>query len=141
MIRAFYAAAKGANPVEVIDECSRTRAMLSEAFSEEVKVVAAHEEWAETFASVGSWEGWTRQVATGLLFPAYEPRYHVFIVPTTYVGKATGQILQMALDERKRVLLWPPGSVDPQLVERIEEEDPGNFTHGWRVVGVRDGDH
>jgi hypothetical protein len=80
-------------------------------------------------------------VATGLLFPAYEPRYHVFIVPTTYVGKATGQILQMAIDERKRVLLWPPGSVDPQLVERIEEEDPGNFTHGWRVVGVRDGDH
>jgi hypothetical protein len=141
MTRVFYASAKGANPAEIIDECSRIRALLSDVLGEEVKVVAAHEEWADSFASVGSWEGWTRQVATGRLFPSYEPRYHFFVAPSAYVGKATGQILQMALEDRKRVLLWPPNSMDPQQVERVEEEDPQNYTHGWHVVGTRDGDY
>jgi hypothetical protein len=136
MIRAFYAAAKGANPTEVEAECARIGALLTEAIGDAVEVVPAHTEWSTHFATVGSWDGWVRDVAAGRVFPSYEPRYHMFVCPTIYVGKATAQILTIALEERKRVLLWPAASLDPQHIEAVIEDDPQNYTHGWYLRAV-----
>ena len=141
MIRVFYAAAKGADPAAVMDACARVRVFLTSVLEDEVKVVAAHEEWAANFATMGSWEGWVRDVAAGRVYPTYEPRYHLFVVPTVYVGKATAQILEVAMQERKKVLIWPTTAAEPQIATGIEEDDPQNYTHGWRVIGAPSGDY
>jgi len=132
--RVFYAAGKGANPVTVFADAAAVKIGLTDTLGTKVTVICAHEEWAHSFATVGSWDGWTRDVATGRRYPDYEPKYHIFVCPDAQIGKATAQILELAIAERKPVLYWPPSSMDPVKVVAVSEDDPQNYTGGWSLT-------
>jgi hypothetical protein len=131
--RVFYAAGKGANPVAVFADADFVKVGLTDIVGTKVTVICAHEEWAHSFATIGSWDGWARDVATGRRYPDYEPKYHVFVCPDLQIGKATAQILELALAERKPVLYWPSNSMTPVKVIGVNEDDPQNYKGGWSL--------
>jgi hypothetical protein len=76
-----------------------------------------------------SWVGWIRDVACGKLTDG-TPRYHAIIVPGLVIGKATYEICQQALVERKPVIFWN-GVIFIRVVSLITV-DPKDYQTGWR---------
>lgn len=98
----------------------------------EVRVTLGRDDYNANASRLGSWNAWIRDVATGLDYVTREPRFHAYIVPDERIGKATAEILAMALHCRKPVLRWlGNGQFRPiSLVQKVAERD---FKSGWAV--------
>lgn len=97
------------------------------------EVVLGREDHKENFASSGGWGGWTFDVVMRKDYMTQDYHYGAIIVPGEFIGKATAQIVQHALDHSRPVLLlWQDRELVPvQAIDRIDDQD---FKQGWRVV-------
>jgi hypothetical protein len=135
--RVFIAAAKDADPekVDAIAEVAREKfgAALSERGIDGLEVVKASDDFNANFARCGSWDAWINDVARGVDYMFRTPRYNAIVVLTEYVGKATGSIVRIALQNDRMVILMGENG-GSERVMGIEEIDPNDYKGGWRVV-------
>ena len=97
-----------------------------------VTVTRAQEEYEKSFAQHGGWDGWTTHVATGVDYEFRTPVYNAVVCTTSEVGKATADIVDKALNNRRMVALVSGDSISQ--VVGIEVIDSDNWQTGWRLT-------
>lgn len=125
-MRVFLATAKDTDPGKIEEWC----AFLAERLPDAV-IVDGYSDWKENFHRCGGWNGWAEDVAVGRTMEGRH-RFDVIVCPHLYVGKATAQIIERALQANKAVLYLSKDGVS--LVRGIEHEDPQSWKSGWRLV-------
>jgi hypothetical protein len=126
MKRIFLAAAKDESPDKVTEWKQEIAAQAPDAL-----VVDGLTDWNENFSRCGGWNGWAEDVAQGRDING-RPRYDVIVCPRRCVGRATMQIVEIALRNGKPVLLADTGGV--QRVIGVVLEDPTSWKAGWELV-------
>ena len=127
MKRIFLATSKDEAP-DKIAEWKRA----IEALVPGVTVVDGLSDWNENFGRCGGWNGWAEDVATGRTLEG-RPRFDAIVCPQTAVGRATYQIVQLALDVGKPVIhLRRDGAT--LRVTGIVCDDPDSWKAGWSLV-------
>jgi len=126
MKRIFLAAAKGDSP----DKVAEWKAEI-EAQAPGAEVVDGLADWRENFGRCGGWPGWVQDVARGRDLNG-RPRFDAVVCPRESVGKATAQIVEAALQERKPVLLVNAGGV--RRVTGVMQVDSDAWKAGWELV-------
>ena len=96
-----------------------------------ISVTSGRTEHKHTFT--GDWDRWQRAVVKRKHATTGDIRYHMFVVPSRECGRATAGILEMALQEGRKVCLWDRESGKISRVYRIESFDPEDWTTGFRV--------
>ena len=102
MERIFIAHGK-ADPDEVlieykriVDEAIRRTGIPGES-------VLGRDDYNARQANEGGWDAWARSVATGVDFTTRKPRFSAIVVPNRVVGKATAEMVTMAIGAGKPV--------------------------------------
>jgi hypothetical protein len=93
--------------------------------------VLGTEEKDRSFKDHGSWDAWCTHLATGINYQERTPLFNAIAVMSEFVGKATGSIMEQALDARRMGLL-----VEKRCLRRIthvEVTDSEDWKSGWRV--------
>jgi hypothetical protein len=126
MKRIFLAAAKGDSP----DKVAAWKAEI-EVQAPGVAIVDGLTDWGENFSRCGGWSGWVQDVARGRDLNG-RPRFDAVVCPRASVGKATAQIVEAALQERKPVLLVNAGGV--RRVTGVVQTDSDSWKAGWELV-------
>ncbi len=93
--------------------------------------VLGTEEKDRSFKDHGSWPAWCTHVATGIDYQERTPIFNAVAVMSESVGKATGSIMQQALDARRMGLLVEKGLL--RRVTHVEIVDSEDWQSGWRV--------
>jgi len=126
MKRLFLASAKDESPDKVSEWKQEIAAQVPGA-----EVVDGLTDWNVNFSRCGGWNGWAEDVAQGRDING-RPRYDAIICPRVCVGKATMQIVEIALRNGKPVLLADTGGV--QRVIGVVQSDPTSWKAGWELV-------
>ena len=105
--------------------CSQlSKALSNDAWA--ANVVSGRDDYENRSAALGGWGAWCKDVPYGIDYTG-APLYHGVIVPidslidAPTVGKATAQILQGFLSEKKHVVAWCPDSKGFRQVQNITE--------------------
>ena len=132
-MRIFYGARKGAPPHEVEAIVSALRNVVRRTTNELVDpvITTAEDEFNANYARLGGWEGWQREVATGVRFSDRSPLYHTYVVTELDFGRATAEILRQALEAGKLVLFFDAGRNALEKIERVIAVDSNNWKSGW----------
>ena len=130
--RVFLADAKGTDVAVVDARVEKVRQLLVDVLGDAatVEVTPGYRDYALHWHKAGSWEAWGLDVAVGTVYSTNEPRYHVFIVPSIIVGRATHQIIAAALAAQKVVLHLDLNALTLARVRGIE-----TYTADWRNQG------
>ena len=129
----FLASPKESDALHV----SQTKAQVQEAFAKaaphaRVTVVPADEEYRSSFAAAGGWDAWTTHVAAGVDFEFRTPLFNAVVCTTEVIGRATAQIVEKALLNRKMVAcVTGPDTI--KRVTGVDQIDDDNWKTGWRV--------
>lgn len=94
-------------------------------------LVNAREEWAQNFARCGGWAAWIQDVVMGYDFASGEPRYFGYVAPDETVGKATADIVRLALHNGRPVASWNGAQLG--VVSRVVEINEHDYKNGWRI--------
>lgn len=135
----FYAHAANETPIKIEHDRKALLDFLTKRFHEKVgaymspsiSVTSGRAEHRHTFT--GDWEKWQRGVVKRKHATTGDIRYHMFVVPSKECGRATASILEMALQEGRKVCLWDRESGKISKVCRIESFDPEDWTSGFRA--------
>jgi hypothetical protein len=126
MKRIFLASAKDESP----DKVAEWKAEIA-AQAPGVEVVDGLTDWRDNFSRCGGWNGWAEDVAQGRDING-RPRYDAIICPRESVGRATMQIVDIALRNNKPVLL--AGNTGVRRVIGVVQSDPTSWKAGWELV-------
>ena len=129
----FLAAPKDSDALAV----AQAKAQVEKAFAKAaphaaVSVVESADEYRASFGSAGGWDAWTTHVACGVDFEFRTPLYNAVVCTSEIVGRATAQIVEKALGNRKMVACV----TGPDTIKRViavDEVDGENWKRGWRV--------
>ena len=132
-MRIFYAARKGAPRHEVEAVMTSIRDVVRRTTNHLVDpvITSAEDDFNANYARLGGWEGWQREVATGIRFSDREPGYHTYVISDLDFGRATAEILRQALEAKKLVLFFDADRGSLERVERILTVDSNNWKAGW----------
>ncbi|MCK5649864.1 MAG: hypothetical protein KAJ42_00740 [Gemmatimonadetes bacterium] len=129
----FLASPRGSSDLHVQSAKTVVDDKFSAAISHAtVKVVTADEEWARSFSQSGSWDAWTTHVASGVDYEFRTPLYNAIVCTTEKVGKATADIVEKALGNRRMVALVMDSKITQVI--GVESVDSDNWQSGWRLT-------
>ena len=103
-----------------------------------VEVVPGRDDYRERAKALGGWKAWCRDVPHGRTYKG-DAMFHGIIVPmdanndNPTVGRATADLLQGFLDERKHVFAWCPRSEEFRQVVGVVETNVDNWK-GWALL-------
>ena len=97
-----------------------------------IKVIRSSEEFDRSFKGCGGWEEWTTHVATGVDYEFRTPLFNAIVCTTESVGRATAQIVEKALANRRMVALVD-GEKMSQVVA-VEVINSDNWQTGWQLT-------
>ena len=83
----------------------------------------------------GNWDDWQYSIVHRMNMTTGKPVYGLFVVTGTHCGRATANILRLALSVGRPVFWWngqEPGKI--YRVLKIEEDDEEDWAAGWRIV-------
>ena len=129
----FLASPKDSDALAVAQAKAQVEAAFAKAVpGANLRVVEAAEEYRESFGTAGGWDAWTTHVACGVDFEFRTPLYNAIVCTSEVVGKATAQIVEKSLNNRKMVacIMGPETIKQVFSVEQIEAD---NWKAGWRV--------
>ena len=132
-MKVFYAHSSAASPKQIVQES----AILSEAMGKKknspVRVMSGRSDHATRFR--GCWEEWQKSVVLRKNMTTGKPVYDAFVVSGVDCGRATANILRLALSVGKPVFWWN-GQEDSvfKKVASIEAQDVEDWTNGWIIV-------
>ena len=97
-----------------------------------ITVVRSAEEFDRSFNGCGGWEEWTTHVATGVDYEFRTPLFNAIVCTTESVGRATAQIVEKALANR-RMVAFVSGDTISQVVG-VQVIDSDNWQTGWQLT-------
>jgi len=132
-MRVFYAARKGApaHEVEAITASVRELIRRTTNYMVDPVITSAQTDFDANYARLGGWEPWQREVATGIRFADREPNYHTYFISEYDFGRATAEILRLALEAGKLVLFYDGDNNQLNKVARVVTVDSNNWKSGW----------
>ncbi len=108
-----------------------TALFRAEGIEDAIDVIPGRDDFKEHFASAGGWRGWPVDVATRRQYLTHGYFYDAFVTPHEYVGKATAQIIEYALDNSRPVLFLRDETLF--VVTSLECVDAQDAKAGWKV--------
>jgi hypothetical protein len=126
MKRIFLATAKGDSPDKIAEWTQELVAALPG-----VTVTDGLADWEANFSRCGGWNGWAQDVAQGRDINGRH-RYDGIVCPYLCVGKATAQIIELALQAGKPVIA-STGSQARRVIG-VVQVDPHSWKAGWELV-------
>jgi hypothetical protein len=94
------------------------------------RVTAGRDDYKDRASSLGGWQAWQRDVATGETIEGC-PRFDALVSPDKRVGKATAQMLFLAGTAGKDVYYWDGRALHTiNEVRAVDEED---WKNGWAL--------
>jgi hypothetical protein len=132
MIRVFIAHAK-ADGDEYLAKLRGEIAAALEAGHIAATLTLGRDDFEAHFPRLGSsWQAWCADVVSGFHPVTREPRYTHLVVPTEFVGKATADMVVMALRSGKPVLRWRSITGKFTKITTVTKVTTSVQT-GWRV--------
>lgn len=133
-MKIFFAHPKGMEDSEIDEWSKQLVRLFTEADYSDVSVVPGRDDFQKYAPSAGGFAGWTRDVATRKDAMTQKPYYDCFVSPYREIGKATADILTLAIHYNMPVVLAEKlecGTVEMHRVNQVVVEDADNYTHGW----------
>lgn len=130
----FFAHPKGMEDSEIDSWTSQVKKIAEDSGYENVTVVPGRDDFKQYAPAAGGFAGWIRDVATRTNAMTHKPYFDLFVSPYRAVGKATADILTLALHNKRPVVLTEKlecGSVELHRVTQVVVDDPDNYTDGW----------
>lgn len=93
---------------------------------------SSSEEYFESFSRFGSWEQWIDHVATGKNYMTQEPVFTHYICAEQRVGRATSEIVRLALERGKFVYLLAKEEL--KKVVSVHPIDDQDWQTGWQLT-------
>lgn len=95
-----------------------------------VSITTARDFW-EREGKVLGFAGYIEKVATGREYGTGDPLFHVFVIPSARVGRATADLARKAIGDGKRVFVLDGTAL--KLASRVATVNPKDWQHGWEV--------
>ena len=135
-MRIFFAHPKGMEDSEIEAWIGKLHKLGTEAVEgkEPVEVIPGRDDFKQYAPSAGGFAGWVRDVATRKEAMTQKPYYDLFVSPYREIGKATADILTLALHKQTPVVLAEElecGTVEMRRVNQVVVDDADNYTNGW----------
>jgi len=127
-LRIFLAHSIAHTDAEIADFKQAILECLGHAGVDDAEIVEGREDFKANFATAGGWRGWPHDVVTRRDYMTQEPVYGAFVLPGRTCGKATGQILEYAIERGRDVLVLDGGLWDVRSVRCMDSQDAKN---GW----------
>ncbi len=106
-----------------------------------LNVVPSSTHFERTFHEAGSWSNWIEQVAKGKKYGGGGDIFQVYVVPDVVVGRATAQIVGMALSVGKPVVvLFRRTLTEIHRVTGVTITDEENWQAGWNLTLAQQAD-
>ena len=119
---------------EIDSWSAQLKRMFEESDYTDVSVIPGRDDFKQYAPSAGGFPGWVRDVATRPEAMTQAAYYDCFVSPYREVGKATADILTLAIHHKRPVVLAEKldcGTVEMQRVNQVVVDDPDNYTNGW----------
>lgn len=134
-MKVFFAHPKGMEDSEIDSWTAGLASIFAEIADthEKVEIVPGRDDFKQYAPAAGGFAGWVRDVATRKNAMTHKPYYDCFVSPYREVGKATADILTLALHHNRPVLHAEKtdDGVEMKPVRQVVVEDPDNYTDGW----------
>ena len=133
-MRIFFAHAKSMDDATIEEWQKTLTEMFREAEYPSVEVIPGRDDFQQYAPAAGGFNGWTRDVATRKDAMSGKSYYDVFVSPTSTIGKATADILTLALHHKMPVLLVEKKDGEPPEMHRVTQvvvDDADDYTSGW----------
>lgn len=134
MMRVFFAHPKSMQDDEIDHWVADLRRMFHEAEGQPVEIVPGRDDFAKYAVGAGSFTAWAREVAVRKDMTTGKAYYSAFASVNAYVGRATADILSVALNNGSPVILFEEtddGRVEPRRVNQVVVVDPDDYLKGW----------
>ena len=132
-MKVFYAHSATSSRAQTDQEVRMLKDFLTDRTHQKVRVRAGRDDYKHNWK--GDWDTWQYGVINRMDMTTRKPVYDIFVVSGTHCGRATANILSLALSVGRPVFWWSgsnPGNL--YKVQKIEKEDPEDWTAGWRIV-------
>jgi len=133
-MRVFLAHAKSMDDASIEEWSKDVAKMFVEAGVPDVEVIPGRDDFAKYAPSAGGFTGWVRDVATRTDAMTGAKYYGAYVSPTSTIGKATADILTLAL-HHKMPVIWADklecGSIEMRRVTQVVVDDADDYTSGW----------
>lgn len=133
-MRVFFAHPKSMPEAEIESWASKLTRIFRDAEYSDVTVIPGRDDFQQYAPSAGGFSGWTRDVATRRDAMTQKPYYEVYVSPYRILGKATADILTLALHEKRTVILAEEldcGDIELHKVHQVVVDDPEDYLKGW----------
>jgi hypothetical protein len=132
--RFFLAHSKSRGDLE-IDELRRITVVMLGALSrgQPFEVVMGRDYFHARFKAAGSWDAWTREVATAVSYLTREPIFKAILVPEGSVGAGTAKIVKEALAVRKPVFTFDRSGKWTRILG-VEVKHSDDWKDGWSLL-------
>lgn len=134
-MKIFFAHSKAMDDATIDEWQKSLTQMFRDADYSDVEVVPGRDDFKQYAPSAGGFAGWVRDVATRKNAMTQKPYFDCFVSPTRVVGKATADILTLALHHRMTVIYAEKseetGVVEMRRVTQVVVDDADDYTSGW----------
>ena len=132
-MRVFYAHSAQSSPQQVNYEAKLLSDTMSKKFGRNASVRPGRSDYERRFS--GNWEEWQKSVVTRTNATTGQKAYDLFVVTGVGCGRATANILRLAL-EHGRPVYWWNGREEAEFkkVAKIEVLDEEDWSNGWVIV-------
>ena len=133
-MRIFFAHPKSMNDDE-IDWWSREIARMLADGTDIISVTTGRDDFRQYSMGAGSFTAWAKEVAARKDMSTGKLYYDAFVSVNAYVGRATADILRVALNVGTPVIYLEQdedrGSIEPHRVTQVVVDDPEDYLKGW----------
>jgi hypothetical protein len=132
--RFFIAHSKACGDLE-IDELRRITTVMLGVLSrgQPFEVVMGRDYFHARFKAAGSWDAWTREIATAVSYLTREPIFKAILVPEGPVGAGTAKIVKEALAVRKPVFTFDRSGKWTRVLG-LEVKNSDDWKDGWSLL-------
>lgn len=133
-MRIFFAHPKSMEDSD-IDWWSRQIVQMLTDGTETIEVTPGRDDFQRYAMGAGSFTSWAREVAARKDMGTGKLYYDAFVTVNAYIGRATADILRVALNLGTPVIYLEQdedkGAIEPKRVAQVVVDDPDDYLKGW----------
>lgn len=133
-MRIFFAHPKSMSD-EDIEWWTRTIITMLADGKGDLSVTPGRDDFQRYAMGAGSFTAWAKEVASRKDMSTGKPFYDAFVSVNAYIGRATADILGVALNIGTPVIYLEQnedkGAIEPHRVTQVVVSDPDDYTSGW----------
>jgi hypothetical protein len=133
-MRIFFAHPKSMEDGDIDWWSREIKRMLTDG-TEIIEVTSGRDDYQRYAVGAGSFSAWAREVAERRDMATGKRYYDGFVSVNAYVGRATADILRVALNAGTPVIYLEQDentqSIEPKRVTQVVVDDPDDYLKGW----------